>query len=106
MSQSSPMLDHLYTSFRAGFGQPSTMLELDSQWTLRPDSDPQAPAIFVLVNGSYEKPAVWVFDPYDGGENVWRTAVEAKEQIDQIIVMIQDRIGIAKRSWNADGHGQ
>jgi hypothetical protein len=103
----SPLLDHMYTRFRNVFGTPNTMLELDSQWTLRPDSDPRAPALFLMVNGSYEKPAVWVFDPYDGGENVWRTAVGAESDVDQIIKIIQDRVAAASRSWldgRKDGH--
>lgn len=103
MPQSSPLLDYLYTRFRTVFGEPSNMLELDSQWTLRPDSDARAPALFVMVNGSYEKPAVWIFDPYDGGDNVWRTAVEAQAQVDQIIQVITDRVAAATRSWTSDG---
>src|SRR5690606_29020352 len=82
MPLSSPLLNHMYTRFREVFGQPNTMLELDSQWTLRPDADPLAPALFLMGNGCYEKPAVWVFDPYDGGDNVWRTAVEAEGDVD------------------------
>lgn len=105
---SSPLLDALHTRFREVFGSPSTMLELDSQWTLRPDSDPTAPALFLLVNGSYQKPAVWIFDPYDGGDNVWRTAVEAKSDVDKIIKIVQDRVAAAAASWlndgRADGH--
>lgn len=99
----SPLLDHMYTRFREVFGLPSTMLELDSQWTLRPDSDPRAPALFLLVNGSYEKPAVWIFDPYDGGDNVWRTAVEADGDVDRIIKIIQDRVAAAAESWRNNG---
>jgi hypothetical protein len=95
---SSPLLNHMYTRFREVFGTPSTMLELDSQWTLRPDSNPSAPALFLMVNGSYEKPAVWVFDPYDGGDNVWRTAVEAESDVNMIIKVIQDRVAAASRS--------
>lgn len=100
----SPLLDHMYSRFREVFGSPSTMLELDSQWTLRPDSDPRAPALFLLVNGSYEKPAVWIFDPYDGGDNVWRTAVEAQSDVDKIITIIQTRVDAAAASWLNNGH--
>jgi hypothetical protein len=85
------------------FGTPSTMLERDSQWTLRPDSDARAPALFLLVNGSYEKPAVWLFDPYDGGDNVWKTAVEAQSDVDKIIKVVQGRVAAAAASWLNDG---
>lgn len=101
-----PLLDHMYTRFRAVFGQPSTMLELDSQWTLRPDADPLAPALFMLVNGSYEKPAVWLFDPYDGGDNVWRTAVEAEADVDRIIELVRGRVLAAGLLWRDGGRGQ
>jgi hypothetical protein len=104
MPRSSPLLNHMYTRFREVFGTPNTMLELDSQWTLRPDSDPRAPALFLMVNGSYEKPAVWVFDPYDGGDNVWRSAVEVQTDVDKIIKMVQDRVAAASRLW-LDGRG-
>ena len=103
MARSSPLLEHMYTRFRAVFGTPSSMLELDSQWTLRPNSDPRAPALFMLVNGSYDKPAVWLFDPYDGGENVWRTAVEAEADVDRIITFVEERIAAAARCWCSDG---
>lgn len=107
MSQSSsPLLQHMYARFRAAFGQPTTMLELDSQWTLRPDTNPLAPAIFLLVNGSYEKPAVWIFDPYDGASNVWRTLLEAETQVDHIIGTIEKRLVAATRSWNSNSHGK
>jgi hypothetical protein len=101
----SPLLDHMYNRFREVFGLPSAMLELDSQWTLRPDSDARAPALFMLVNGSYEKPAFWLFDPYDGGENVWRTAVEAEEHVDEIIVRVRKSVEAAGRMWRQDGQG-
>jgi hypothetical protein len=101
-SRSSPLLDHMYTRFRDVFGAPSSMLELDSQWTLRPDSDPLAPALFMLVNGSYEKPAVWLFDPYNGGANVWRTAVEMDSDVDHIIALVQRRVAAASVSWRHD----
>lgn len=97
--QPTPLLNHMYTRFREVFGTPSTMLELDSQWTLRPNSDVLAPAVFLMVNGSYEKPAVWIFDPYDGASNVWRTAVEVESDVDKIIKVIQGRVAAASKSW-------
>ncbi len=101
--RSTPLLNHLYTRFREAFGVPSTMLDLDSQWTLRPDPDRRAPAMFLLVNGSYEKPAVWLFDPYDGNDNVWRTAVEVQDDVDRIISFVQGRVVDASKSWTANG---
>lgn len=93
---SSPLLEYIHSKFREVFGDPSSMLELDSQWTIR--TEPRAPAIFVLVNGSYEKPAVWIFDPYEA-ENVWRTSITSNEQVDQAIGVIRGRIKSAAAAW-------
>jgi hypothetical protein len=92
----SPLLLHLHARFREVLGAPSSMLELDSQWSIR--SKPGAPAIFVLVNGSYEKPAVWVFDPYTA-ENVWRTSITSNEEVDGAITEIQRRALDAAVYW-------
>lgn len=95
---SSPLLIYIHTKFREAFGAPSSMLALDSQWSLR--SQPEAPAIFILVNGSYEKPAVWVFDPY-AAENVWRTSITSNDEVDQAIEEIHRRTRAAAASWSA-----
>lgn len=97
---SSPLLGYLHSAFRAEFGDPTSMLELDSQWSLR--SEPQAPAIFILVNGSYEKPAVWIFDPYEG-DNVWRTSITSTTEVDDAISIIKARMVSAAASWRANG---
>lgn len=92
----SPLLTYIHSKFREVFGPPYSTLELDSQWSLR--STPQAPAIFVLVNGSYEKPAVWIFDPYDA-ENVWRTSITCDAEVDSSIQEIKRRFKAATASW-------
>jgi len=92
----SPLLTYIHAKFREVFGEPYSMLELDSQWSLR--SAPAAPAIFVLVNGSYEKPAVWIFDPY-AAENVWRTSITSNDEVDTAIKEIQRRVASAAASW-------
>ena len=96
MSKASPLLSHLHDTFRAALGEPSSMLELDSQWSLR--ADPRAPAIFVLVNGSYEKPAVWIFDPF-AAENVWRTSITSKEEVNAALELINKRTASAAAAW-------
>ncbi len=99
-SASSPLLAYVHSQFREAFGQPSSMLELDSQWSLR--SEPQAPAIFILVNGSYEKPAVWIFDPYEA-DNVWRTSITSTTEVDDAISIIKARMVSAATAWSANG---
>lgn len=79
------------------------MLELDSQWSLR--SEPEAPAIFILVNGSYEKPAVWIFDPYEA-DNVWRTSITSTTEVDDAISIVKGRLASAADAWaNGWSHG-
>lgn len=92
----SPLLTYIHARFREVFGEPYSTLELDSQWSLR--SSPAAPAIFVLVNGSYEKPAVWIFDPYTA-DNVWRTSITSTGEVDKAIDEIKRRTAAAAASW-------
>jgi hypothetical protein len=95
---SSPLLAYIHAKFREVLGEPYSTLALDSQWSLR--SEPRAPAIFVLVNGSYEKPAVWVFDPY-ATDNVWRTSITTEEQVDHALAIIRRRVISAAAAWKA-----
>lgn len=101
-SESSPgpatLLVYIHARFREVFGEPNSMLAMDSQWSLR--SHMEAPAIFVLVNGSYEKPAVWVFDPF-ATENVWRTSITSNAEVDRAIEEITHRTARAARLWPA-----
>ena len=93
----SPLLVYIHAKFREVLGEPSTTLVLDSQWSIR--SDPRAPAIFVLVNGSYEKPAVWVFDPYTA-DNVWRTSITCQGEVDSALEEIGRRAATAAAVWS------
>jgi hypothetical protein len=92
LPQASLLLTYVHAKFRQVLGEPFSTLELDSQWSLR--SRPQAPAIFVLVNGSYEKPAVWIFDPY-AADNVWRTSVTCEGDVDGALGEIGRRTAFA-----------
>jgi hypothetical protein len=92
----SPLLKYIHSKFREVLGEPDTTLELDSQWSLK--VAPGAPAIFILVNGSYEKPAVWIFDPYTS-ENVWRTSITSNGQVDDALDEIQARVTAAGSAW-------
>lgn len=99
-----PLLEYLHVEFRTAFGEPSSMLELDSQWSLR--SEPRAPAIFILINGSYEKPAVWIFDPYEA-DNVWRTSITSTTEVDDAISIIKARAISAATAWaNGSSNGK
>jgi len=99
---SHPLLEYIHSRFREHFGDPNSTLARDSQWSLRGQSDPRAPSIFVLVNGSHEKPAAWIFDPYDGVDGVWRCSIEAEADVDRSIEEIRRRLEIAGK-WRLDG---
>ena len=96
------LLKYIHSRFRTVFGEPYSTLAMDSQWTLKPH--PDAPAIFILVNGSHEKPATWVFDPYHSIDNVWRNAVTDEKDVDSAIALINTRLANAVAVWGGDGH--
>lgn len=102
MSSQTLILQSIHSRFRDAFGQPYSTLGMDSQWTLRPH--PEAPAIFVLVNGSHEKPATWIFDPYNAVDNVWRHAISSEAEVARAIQEVRKRLAIAVATWAGDGH--
>jgi hypothetical protein len=110
------LLEFIHARFRAHFGEPDSILGRDSQWSLpigrsadgvdgMKDGLRLAPAIFVLVNGSHEKPAAWIFDPYDHQHNVWRCSIASEEHVEESIREIERRLAMAKAVLG-DGHGK
>ena len=49
-------------------------------------------ALNVLVNGSPEKPAVWVFEPQRHEDGVMSCSISTNDDIEQIISAIQNRL--------------
>jgi hypothetical protein len=92
---SHPLLEYIHACFREHFGDPNSTLARDSQWSLRSHRDPRAPSIFILVNGSHEKPAAWIFDPYDGIDGVWKCLIGQEADVDRAIQEIKRRLAIA-----------
>lgn len=99
---SHPLLEYIHARFREHFGAPTSTLARDSQWSLRGHSDRRAPAIFVLVNGSHDKPAAWIFDPYDGADSVWKCSIVAEADVDRAVGEIRRRLAVAA-AWRLDG---
>jgi hypothetical protein len=52
-------------------------------------------AINVLVNGSVEKPAIWVFDPHNRHDGVFRAYIESDDHLERIIAQIHQRLKAA-----------
>jgi hypothetical protein len=76
--------------FREAFGAPNLTMGHDYQWSLK--TSPFGTDINVLVNGTQEKPVVWIFDPNDRADGVSRSAIEDEESILVIIDHIRDRV--------------
>jgi hypothetical protein len=99
---SHPLLEYIHARFREHFGAPNATLARDSQWSLRGHADVRAPSIFVLVNGSHEKPAAWIFDPYDGVDGVWKCSIGEEADVEKSIEEIRRRLKIAAK-WQMNG---
>ena len=89
------LLEYIHAQFRESFGEPYSTLGRDSQWSLRPNGRDGAPTVFVLVNGSHEKPALWVFDPYAADDSVWKTGISSEQDVDSGISEIRKRLAAA-----------
>lgn len=87
---SSDLHKYVHARFRAAFGQPQNVLGPDEHWSFR--SSPTALPINVLVNGTLETPAVWVFDSHDRDDGVVTASITRESQIDGLIRQIQERV--------------
>jgi hypothetical protein len=72
------------------FGPPDHSLGRDDHWALTPF--PSALTLNILLNGSGDMPAVWVFDPYGEPEGVVKSVVHNERELDDIIQAIRDRV--------------
>jgi hypothetical protein len=81
---------HIHQLFHQAFGEPDNTLGRDDHWALRPTHN--GVAIHVLVNGTGELPAVWVFDPHAQNDGVIREIVKTQQDIERIINVIQARL--------------
>jgi hypothetical protein len=84
------------------FGPPGKSLDRDDHWALAPYAG--GITINLLLNGSSDVPAVWVFDPHDENDGVSRGFVQTTGELAAMIQVIRDRLERARRKH--DGHGQ
>jgi hypothetical protein len=102
-SKESPLHRFAHARFREVFGPPDNSLGRDDHWALKPDR-PHSLSINVLINGTTETPAVWVFDPHITNDGVIRKALKNEEDVEAVIKQILDRLkqatakGMAPRS--------
>ena len=89
MPEAPSIQDYLRSQFREAFGQPHHTMGHDDHWKLQSSS---TLAINVLVNGSPEKPAVWIFDTHTRDNGVYSRTVVSNEQVDDVIALIKERV--------------
>lgn len=89
MSPETPIQNHLRARFREAFGPPHHTMGHDDHWKLRSTN---AHAINVLVNGSPEKPAVWMFDGHTHDDGVFSRTISHHDHVDEVIALIQARV--------------
>ena len=75
--------------FREVFGDPHHTLGHDDHWRLESN---KTLSLNVLVNGSPEKPAVWVFEPQNRDDGVFSHLISSHEEIEAAINRIQLRL--------------
>jgi hypothetical protein len=87
----SALHQHVHQRFRELFGEPDNTLGRDDHWSLKPDG-PKRASINVLVNGTVENPAIWVFDPHSKNDGVMRQLISHESELEEIIKLIHDRV--------------
>lgn len=80
----------VHAHFRKAFGEPLHVLGKDHHWSIQ--APPYWVPINILVNGSVREPAVWIFDPYDRENGVFKTAITKESEAIEVIKQIQDRV--------------
>ena len=91
----SAMNEKIHAHLREIFGKPDNSLGRDDHWSLKPR--PDMSAINVLVNGTAEVTAIWVFDPHDKYDGVLKAAVTDMTQLESMVKKIQQRVDQAAK---------
>ena len=93
-----PPTDTLYTivhaHFHEAFGQPHNLQGGGEQWTLHP-AERYRSQIHVLLNGTPDKPGIWIFDPHDSKNGVVNIPIVERRQIGELVKLIQGRLDFA-----------
>ena len=80
---------HTYVDarFTEAFGKPHNTMGHDDHWRLESAS---AGPINILLNGTQEIPALWVFDARDA--DVFKSTITWESQVAGLIIQIQERV--------------
>ena len=85
------------SKFRNAFGDPTTIVNSDTHWTLRRPSS--AAPVHLLVNGGLAQPIVWIFDSRTPG--AFSAVIQAETEIDPLIHRIRQQVAHAVQSRNS-----
>jgi hypothetical protein len=83
----------VHKRFHEVFGGPDITLGRDDHWSLKPSKN--SISINILVNGTGEKPAIWVFDPFSKTDGVLRELISNEKELNKVIKQIQQRLKLA-----------
>ena len=90
-AQMSPLHTIIQRRFEEAFGKPTHTLGRDNHWSLQPPRSHALP-VNLLVNGTPDLPAVWLFDPNNKARSVVRTAIRDETHLEKIISLTQERV--------------
>ena len=90
MSESPLISKIVHARFREAFGKPHRSMGKDDHWSLQ--ANPMKAPIYVLVNGTTEKPAIWIFDTHSKLDGVISKTVTNEDELHDIITQIQERV--------------
>ena len=90
MSELQTITDFVQTRFAEAFGPPHNILGRDSHWKFQ--AAPAALAINILLNGTRDVPALWLFDAHQLADGVYSASITDRDQVDGIIKLIRARI--------------
>lgn len=100
-SPRSPLHAYVHSRFREAFGLPNNTIQKDDHWALQTVIVNRP--INVLVNGTPDTPACWVFDPHEVNNQVFSTSLATEDQVDSVIVLIQEKVERAGQTTAKDG---
>src|SRR4029450_4614249 len=90
MSESPLISKIVHARFREAFGKPHRSMGKDDHWSLQPN--PMKAPIFVLVNGTTEKPAIWVVETKSKFDGVMSKTISNEDDLHDVITQIQERV--------------
>jgi hypothetical protein len=89
MSDAPSLHNYVDERFREAFGEPHTSMGKDDHWRLQGSSSTLP--INVLLNGTRDIPALWVFDSHDEA-GVFSASITREDQVHDLIKQIQERV--------------